>query len=139
MKRPPCADDPELFFGYPDDDEADGTAKARAYERSSARARLICLRRCPLAQQRRCAATALARGAEYGVWAGVKLPGGQYRRREDLARAHALLRRIAAGDINPRELPENAELLLAHEDDEAAPTATVFQLPTRPVHPPSAA
>ena len=139
MTRPPCADDPDLFFGYPDDDAADGSAKARAYERSSAQARLICLRRCPLAQQRRCAALALARGAEYGVWAGVKLPGGQYRKRADLARAHALLRRIAAGEINPRELPENAELLARHEDDEPAPVATVFQLPARPVDPPSAA
>lgn len=31
----PCATDPELWFGYPDDDGSDGAAKARAYERSA--------------------------------------------------------------------------------------------------------
>ncbi|MCV7167870.1 WhiB family transcriptional regulator, partial [Mycobacterium stomatepiae] len=53
-------------------------------------ARLQCLRRCPLAQQRRCAALAVECREEYGVWAGVKLPGGQYRKRAELARAHAV-------------------------------------------------
>lgn len=51
----PCATDPELWFGYPDDDGSDGAAKARAYERSATQARIQCLRRCPLLQQRRCA------------------------------------------------------------------------------------
>ena len=78
---PPCSANPELWFGYPDADGADGAAKARAYEQSATEARLQCLRRCPLAQQRRCAALAVERREEYGVWAGVKLPGGQYRKR----------------------------------------------------------
>lgn len=136
---PPCATNPELWFGYPDDDAADGAAKARAYEQSSAAARLICLRRCPLEQQRRCAATAVERGEEYGVWAGMKLPGGQYRKREELARAHDVLRRIAAGEINPRELPENAALLARHEQEQAPMTAAVFHLPAGQAGPRSAA
>ena len=134
----PCSSNPELFFGYPDDDGTDGTAKARAWEQSSVEARLICLRRCPLAQQRRCAALAVERGEEYGVWAGIKLPGGQYRKRAELARAHEVLAAIAAGEINPRELPENQALLAAHEDEPVTVTATVFHLPTSRVQPPSA-
>src|SRR5574337_468272 len=78
---PPCSSNPDLWFGYADDDAADGAAKARVYEQSATAARLICLRRCPLEQQRRCAALAIERGEEYGVWAGVQLPGGQYRER----------------------------------------------------------
>jgi WhiB family transcriptional regulator, redox-sensing transcriptional regulator len=121
----PCASNPELWFGYPDDDDADGAAKARAYERSATEARLQCLRRCPLAQQRRCAERAVAQREEYGVWAGVKLPGGQYRKRDQLARAHDVLRRIAAGEINSRQLPENAALLSRRENDAAAVPAVV--------------
>ena len=107
----PCSSDPDLWFGYADDDASDGAAKARVYEQSATRARAICLRRCPLAQQRQCARQAVEAGEEYGVWAGVKLPGGQYRKRHQLARAHAVLRQIAEGLINPRQLPESAELL----------------------------
>ncbi|MBS9533742.1 WhiB family transcriptional regulator [Mycobacterium sp. M1] len=135
----PCATDPELFFGYPDDYGADGAAKARADAESSAAARLICLRRCPLGQQRRCAALALERGEEYGVWAGIKLPGGQYRKRAELARAHEVLRAIATGAVNPRELPENQELLARHESDRVVTRATVFHVPTARVVPSSAA
>jgi len=83
----PCTANPELWFGYPDDDGGDGAAKARAYERSATEARIQCLRRCPLAQQRRCAQYAIAHREEYGVWAGVKLPGGQYRKRHFPAQA----------------------------------------------------
>lgn len=126
--KPPCSTNPDLWFGYADNDAADGAAKARVYEQSAAEARLLCLRRCPLQQQRRCAALAVERGEEYGVWAGVKLPGGQYRKRQELAAARAVLRRIAAGDINPRELPDNAALLTRHEDAEVPVLATVFQL-----------
>lgn len=107
----PCSADPDLWFGYADDDSGDGAAKARAYEQSATRARAICLRRCPLAQQRECARRAVEGGEEYGVWAGVKLPGGQYRKRHELARAHAVLRRIADGELTPRQLPESSELL----------------------------
>ena len=136
----PCAANPELWFGYPDDDDGDGAAKARAYERSATEARIQCLRRCPLVQQRRCAQHAIAHGEEYGVWAGVKLPGGQYRKREQLAQAHATLRRIAAGEISPRQLADNAALLTRREGDTAPrATATVFHLPIRQVGPRSAA
>lgn len=110
MNYRPCSTEPELWFGYADDDTSDGAAKARVYEQSATKARTICLRRCPLAQQRACARQAIEVGEEYGVWAGVKLPGGQFRKRHQLARAHEVLRDIAAGVINPRELPESVEL-----------------------------
>ncbi len=138
----PCSANPDLWFGYADDEEIDGTAKARLYERSAIEARLLCLRRCPLRQQRRCAGYAVEHGEEYGVWAGIKLPGGQYRKRGELARAHQTLRRIAAGQINARELAENAALLADHEDGEAgapAPSAAVFTLSAARRDPESAA
>jgi WhiB family transcriptional regulator, redox-sensing transcriptional regulator len=135
----PCSVNPELWFGYPDDDDGDGAAKARAYEQSATEARLLCLRRCPLAQQRLCARRAVEHREEYGVWAGVKLPGGQYRKREQLARAHDILRRIAAGEINSRQLPDNAELLARRERDTVPATATVFHLRPAPIGPRSAA
>ena len=116
MPDRPCAADPDLWFGYADDDASDGAAKARVYEQSATKARTLCLRRCPLAQQRLCARRAVAAGEEYGVWAGVKLPGGQYRKRHQLAHAHAVLRRIADGLVNPRELPESIELLSRAEE-----------------------
>lgn len=125
----PCSVNPDLWFGYADDDGGDGAAKARAYEQSATEARLQCLRRCPVAQQRCCARYAVQHREEYGVWAGVKLPGGQYRKREQLARAHDTLRRIAAGEITSRQLPENAALLERRECDSVAATATVFHLP----------
>lgn len=128
MDYRPCSTEPELWFGYTDDDASDGAAKARVYEQSATRARTICLRRCPLAQQRQCAQQALEAGEEYGVWAGVKLPGGQYRKRHQLARAHDVLRDIAAGLINPRELPESVELLSRSESLPAA-AATVVHVP----------
>jgi WhiB family redox-sensing transcriptional regulator len=135
----PCSINPDLWFGYADDDAADGAAKARVYEQSATEARLLCLRRCPLAQQRRCATLAVERGEEYGVWAGIKLPGGQYRKREQLAAAHAVLRRIAAGEIASRELPENAELLARHEREQLPVPATVFHLPPKRLGPQTAA
>jgi WhiB family redox-sensing transcriptional regulator len=135
----PCASNPELWFGYPDDDAGDGAAKARAYERSATEARVQCLRRCPLAQQRRCAEWAIAHREEYGVWAGVKLPGGQYRKREQLAKAHDVLRRIAAGQINARQLPENTALLARHESDAVPVSAVVLHLPAAKAGPRSAA
>lgn len=121
----PCSSDPDLWFGYADDDASDGAAKARVYEQAATRARTICLRRCPLAQQRQCARRAVEGGEEYGVWAGVKLPGGQYRKRHQLAHAHAVLRRIADGLINPRQLPESAELLSCAEAPAASEPAVV--------------
>ena len=135
----PCSVNPELWFGYADDDGGDGAAKARAYEQSATEARLQCLRRCPLAQQRLCARYAVENREEYGVWAGIKLPGGQYRKREQLAAAHDTLRRIAAGEINSRQLPDNAALLARREGDTVAVAATVFHLPVHQVGPRSAA
>jgi Protein of unknown function (DUF2694) len=38
-----------------------------------------------------CARYAVENREECGVWAGVKLPGGHYRKREQLARAHDIL------------------------------------------------
>lgn len=125
MDYRPCSSDPDLWFGYSDDDTSDGAAKARVYEQSATKARMICLRRCPLSQQRQCAARAVEAGEEYGVWAGVKLPGGQYRKRHQLARAHRVLHDIAAGLINPRELPESAELLSRGEAIPAGVTTVV--------------
>lgn len=133
MDNRPCTTDPDLWFGYADDDASDGAAKARVYEQSATRARTLCLRRCPLAQQRQCARAAVEGGEEYGVWAGVKLPGGQYRKRHELARAHAVLRQIADGSINPRELPASAELLSRHEDQAASrPNVVHVRIGRRP-------
>jgi WhiB family redox-sensing transcriptional regulator len=125
MNTRPCSADPDLWFGYADDDSSDGAAKARVYEQSATRARTICLRRCPLAEQRLCARQAVEAGEEYGVWAGVKLPGGQYRKRHQLAHAHLVLRQIAEGLINPRELPESAELLSRNDIQAGAEAAVV--------------
>ncbi|MGH3958635.1 WhiB family transcriptional regulator [Mycobacterium sp.] len=135
----PCSINPELWFGYTDDDGGDGAAKARAYEQSATRARLLCLRRCPLAQQQRCAGYAVEHGEEYGVWAGVKLPGGQYRKRHQLAQAHTILRRIAAGEINSRQLPDNAALLERREYHAVRVPTAVFHLPSGRIDPRSAA
>ena len=131
MNQRPCATDPDLWFGYADDDASDGAAKARVYEQSATLARTICLRQCPLAEQRLCAQKAVEVGEEYGVWAGVKLPGGQYRKRTQLADAHQLLQRIADGEVNPRELPESVELLTRSEVKPIKPVtlATVVHLP----------
>ena len=125
MTYRPCSTDPDLWFGYADDDASDGAAKARAYETSAIQARSVCLRLCALAQQRQCARQAVEAGEEYGVWAGVKLPGGQYRKRHQLARAHHVLRDIADGLINPRELPESVELLSRGEPIPAQVTTVV--------------
>jgi WhiB family transcriptional regulator, redox-sensing transcriptional regulator len=137
----PCAANPDLWFGYSDDDgnDKDGTAKARAYDTAAIEARALCLRRCPLAQQRLCARLAIEQDEEYGVWAAVKLPGGQYRKRAELARAHETLRRIADGEVNPRELPENAALLERRGADVIPGPVAVFQLPLAHVGPRTAA
>lgn len=139
MKHTPCSANPELWFGYTDDDSSDGAAKARVYEQSSTEARTICLRRCPLAQQRLCAMHAVEHGEEYGVWAGIKLPGGQYRKRHQLANAHEALRRIAAGELNPRELAENSALLSRQEAAPVPTVAAVIHLPVTHIGPRSAA
>lgn len=109
-------------------------------ERSATQARIQCLRRCPLLQQRRCAQHAVEHRVEYGVWAGIKLPGGQYRKREQLAAAHDVLRRIAGGEINSRQLPDNAALLARNEGLEVTPVpGVVVHLPIAQVGPQPAA
>ena len=138
MDHRPCSTEPELWFGYADDDASDGAAKARVYEQAATKARAICLRRCPLAQQRQCARQAVEAGEEYGVWAGVKLPGGQYRKRNQLAHAREVLRKIADGVINPRELPESVDLLSRAEALPTAAAAGVVHVP-RAVRPSTAA
>lgn len=138
MNRP-CASNPDLWFGYSDNDGADGAAKARAYETASIEARTLCLRRCPLAQQRMCARRAVEHGEEYGVWAGVKLPGGQYRKRHELAAAHDTLRSIAAGEISARQLPENAALLERRQAEPLPMAAAVIHLPLPRLSPRTAA
>ena len=82
---------------------------------------------------------AVEQGEEYGVWAGVKLPGGQYRKREQLAQAHETLRRIADGEVNPREIPENAALLERTEGEVLPKVAVVFHLPAAEFGPRTAA
>ena len=62
------------------------------------------------------------------MWAGVKLPGGQYRKRAQLAHAHETLRRIADGRINPRELPESVALL-SRTETMPVQVSTVVHLP----------
>jgi WhiB family redox-sensing transcriptional regulator len=49
------------------------------------------------------------------------------------------LRRIAAGEVNSRELPENAALLARHEHDAVPVAAVVLHLPVAQVGPRSAA
>jgi WhiB family transcriptional regulator, redox-sensing transcriptional regulator len=73
------------------------------------------------------------------MWAGIKLPGGQYRKRHELALAHETLRRIAAGEINARQLPESAALLERGQADVLPLVANVFHLPATRVGPRSAA
>lgn len=80
------------------------------------------------------------RGRASGGWAGIKLPGGQYRKREQLAAAHDVLRRIAGGEINSRQLPDNAALLARNEGLEVTPVpGVVVHLPIAQVGPQPAA
>ena len=65
--------------------------------------------------------------------------GGQYRKRAQLAQAHEILRRIAAGEINSRQLPENAALLARSEHETVPVTAVVLHLPAARFGPRSAA
>ncbi|BCI92407.1 transcriptional regulator WhiB [Mycobacterium kansasii] len=104
----PCTGNPELWFGYPDDDSGDGAAKARAYERSATEARIQCLRRCPLAQQRLCAERAVKYREEYGVWAGVKLPGASTASGRNWLR----LTRYCGGSPPARSMPDNCRRTL---------------------------
>jgi WhiB family redox-sensing transcriptional regulator len=59
----------------------------------------------------------------------VKLPGGQYRKRNQLAHAREVLRKIADGVINPRELPESVDLLSRAEALPVAASVGVVHVP----------
>ena len=63
----------------------------------------------------------------------------KYRKRDQLAHAHDVLRRIAAGEISSRQLPENAALLARRENDTMPVPAMVLHLPIAQVGPRSAA
>ncbi len=60
------------------------------------------------------------------------LPGGQYRKRGQLAHAHEVLRQIADGRINPRELPESVALL-SRTETMPVRVSTVVHLPLGPL------
>ena len=135
----PCSVNPEMWFGYADDDGGDGAAKARAYEQSATEARLQCLRRCPLAQQRLCAKYAVENREEYGVWAGIKLPGGQYRKREQLAARPRHLAPDRGGGDQPPAACRQCRTAGAPRGGRRPVTATVFHLPIQQIGPRSAA
>jgi len=81
----PCQADPDLWFGR------------QRHVRE--RAKLLCITECPLSEFRRCARTALTSGEEYGIWAGIELPGRENLNRDKakLAAARQQLQAIAAG------------------------------------------
>lgn len=137
MNNYPCSADPDLFFGghieYETTDRGGPPlAMTQHAQHLSDRARTECLRKCPLAQMRRCAQTALDSGAPYGVWAGVQLPGGQTRKIPVLQEQRKILAGIACGEIDPRTHPSSAELLdrtdqlalFAPRQDRRAPVPT---------------
>jgi WhiB family redox-sensing transcriptional regulator len=116
MTTYPCTSNPELFFGGHIEIDGGGRGGPSLEERQraahqSALARIACLRHCPLAQQRQCARLALQLKAEYGVWAGVQLPGGQNRKIPQLLAKREILKGIADATINPRTHPSNTALI----------------------------
>ena len=107
----PCQRNPEWWFCY----ENNHTLN----QANAEKARLACMLECRLEQQRHCAELALTDETQFGVWAGVRLPGRQYRDREELGEGLGKLRRIAEGEIYPCDLPENVELIARTEDRKA--------------------
>jgi WhiB family redox-sensing transcriptional regulator len=103
----PCSADPDKWFGY----QPEGVHRARVDKRAITEARLACLLRCPLAHQRACAREAVRQANEYGVWAGVELPGREPRKEAELTRARQTLQDIADG-VDPRHVRGNVELLI---------------------------
>jgi hypothetical protein len=65
----PCTSDPDAWFGF----DSDAGRRTAEQERRIERAKMLCVRDCPAAQQRACARGALERGERYGIWAGVEL------------------------------------------------------------------
>ncbi len=88
---------PELWFGStPDDDGSDGAAKHAPMRAVGTQARIM-----PAGARSYSSAGVLnTRSASGGdVWAGIKLPGGQYRKARTLAAAHDV-RPVAGSEIN---------------------------------------
>ena len=65
----PCSADPDLWFGYADDDASDRAAKARVYEQSAIRAGLFVCAAAHSPNNGSAPARRL-RPVRYGVWAG---------------------------------------------------------------------
>lgn len=109
--RPPCdtSPTPELWWS-PEDGEVPRTMVAVIYEERARQARIVCCTECPLHQQQVCAKEALDGKATTGVWAGVKLPGPQWRNIPLLAEARDELQLVADG-AGAHELAANADLL----------------------------
>jgi WhiB family redox-sensing transcriptional regulator len=110
----PCSGQTPLFFGghteYEDGERGGPTKRLLTQAKSqSMQARRLCMQ-CPLATLRACAQFALDSDNEYGVWAGVQLPGHQTRKAAELAEQRALLAKIANGSIDPYTHESNEEL-----------------------------
>ena len=104
MEETPCTTAKKGAAWFPYDD-SDRQNRSRANRLKAAKAAELCRTQCPLATQRRCARKALETPiAAYGIWAGVELPGISHRFKDELAAGKALLRRIADGELDPREL-----------------------------------
>lgn len=112
----PCSGKTALFFGghieY-EEGQVGGPPKPRRLqaESQSIQARRLCMQ-CPLATLRECAQFALDSDNEYGVWAGVQLPGHQTRKAAELAEQRELLQGIADGSIDPYTHVSNDELFV---------------------------
>lgn len=115
----PCSGQTQIFFGghtEHEDGERGGPTKqllTRA-KSQSIQARRLCMQ-CPAATLRACAQFALDNDDEYGVWAGVQLPGHQTRKAAELAEQRKLLAKIANGSIDPYTHESNEELFAPHD------------------------
>lgn len=115
----PCSEQTQLFFGghieYEDGERGGPPKHLRMQADSqSLQARRLCMQ-CPLATLRECAQFALDSDNEYGVWAGVQLPGHQTRKAAELVQQRELLQGIANGSIDPYTHESNEELFAPHD------------------------
>ena len=101
MDHRPCSLEPDLWFGYADDDASDARPRpASTNSPPPAHARSACAAaRWP---SNGCARPERWRPVRSTAWGGREAARRQYRKRAQLAHAHEVLRRIAAGRINPR-------------------------------------
>ncbi len=139
----PCATNPELWFGYPDDDGGDGAAKARV---TNARPSRPGFNACAAARWRNngSAPNAPSRTGRNTVSGpGSNCPAASTASANSSPTPTRCLRRIAAGEINARELPDNAALLARRECDRESNkvpvSAVVLHLPAAQLGPRSAA